>query len=116
MPSQPILAEVGSSFTSPPNIFPPPQGEGKGCGWGINATPVVSVELLQTDAPINQGNTGGPLTSLETGNIVGINTAGIRGAREIGTDALMVHPARAAGRGSGRSPPAGARQPKTVIG
>ena len=38
-------------------------------------------ELLQTDAPINQGNSGGPLISLETGRIVGINTAGIRGAQ-----------------------------------
>ena len=38
-------------------------------------------ELLQTDAPINQGNSGGPLISLETGGIVGINTAGIRGAQ-----------------------------------
>ena len=38
-------------------------------------------ELLQTDAPINQGNSGGPLISLEHGRIVGINTAGIRGAQ-----------------------------------
>jgi S1-C subfamily serine protease len=40
-----------------------------------------STELLQTDAPINQGNSGGPLISLETGRIVGINTAGIAGAQ-----------------------------------
>ena len=38
-------------------------------------------ELLQTDAPINQGNSGGPLISLEHGRIVGINTAGIAGAQ-----------------------------------
>src|SRR5688572_18917029 len=38
-------------------------------------------ELLQTDAPINQGNSGGPLISLEHGRIVGINTASIRGAQ-----------------------------------
>ncbi len=38
-------------------------------------------ELLQTDAPINAGNSGGPLISLENGRIVGINTASIRGAQ-----------------------------------
>lgn len=38
-------------------------------------------ELLQTDAPVNQGNSGGPLISLENGRVVGINTAGIRGAQ-----------------------------------
>ena len=38
-------------------------------------------ELLQTDAPINQGNSGGPLISLDSGRIVGINTASIRGAQ-----------------------------------
>jgi len=34
-------------------------------------------EVLQTDAPINQGNSGGPLISLRDGGIVGINTASI---------------------------------------
>jgi len=38
-------------------------------------------ELLQTDAPINQGNSGGPLISLDTGRIVGINTAQIQGSQ-----------------------------------
>jgi serine protease Do len=33
------------------------------------------LEMLQTDAPINPGNSGGPLISLETGKVVGINTA-----------------------------------------
>jgi S1-C subfamily serine protease len=33
--------------------------------------------MLQTDAPVNHGNSGGPLISLESGRVVGINTATI---------------------------------------
>ncbi len=38
-------------------------------------------DMLQTDAPINAGNSGGPLLSLETGRVVGISTAKIADAQ-----------------------------------
>jgi S1-C subfamily serine protease len=34
-------------------------------------------DMLQTDAPINAGNSGGPLISLETGRVLGLNTLSI---------------------------------------
>ncbi|MCP2500644.1 MAG: trypsin-like peptidase domain-containing protein [Deltaproteobacteria bacterium] len=53
--------------------------------WGLSFTGTRGIisgitsrflqEDLQTDAPINQGNSGGPLISLQHGKIVGINSA-----------------------------------------
>ena len=40
-------------------------------------------EFLQTDAPINPGNSGGPLINMETGKIIGINTAGTEQAQNM---------------------------------
>ncbi len=45
------------------------------------STARMSTEFLQTDAPINPGNSGGPLISQDTGEIVGINTAIIKGSQ-----------------------------------
>lgn len=53
--------------------------------WGLSFTGTRGIvsgvtslflqENLQTDAPINEGNSGGPLISLQHGRIVGINSA-----------------------------------------
>lgn len=53
--------------------------------WGLSFTGTRGIisgitshflqENLQTDAPINQGNSGGPLISLQHGRIVGINSS-----------------------------------------
>jgi S1-C subfamily serine protease len=55
--------------------------------WGLNFTGTQGVisgstekwgpTLLQTDTPINGGNSGGPLISMKTGHVVGINTSSI---------------------------------------
>ena len=60
--------------------------------WGLDYTGTRGIisgrtaklggEMLQTDAPINQGNSGGPLISLLNGKIVGINTAKVNKPRD----------------------------------
>ncbi len=64
--------------------------------WGLSYTGTRGIisgitsklggEMLQTDAAINGGNSGGPLISLKNGRIVGINTARIKDKRDQNTN------------------------------
>jgi S1-C subfamily serine protease len=69
-------------------------------------------DMLQTDAPINAGNSGGPLLSLETGRVVGISTAKIADEQVEGLSFAVPMPyactlLRILQAGSDPSPPVG---------
>lgn len=68
---------------APPNTGHPVGAFGHPNGFKFSGTRGVisgrtyrfGADWLQTDAPINGGNSGGPLISLVTGRVIGINTA-----------------------------------------
>ena len=57
-------------------------------GRSIESTPGVTLyDLIQTDTSINPGNSGGPLIDLN-GNLVGINTAVLRGSSGVSVEGI----------------------------
>jgi S1-C subfamily serine protease len=89
------IIAMDNSFIPPESVMPeldcgdlPRVGHAVGAfghPWGLSFTGTRGIisgitsrflqENLQTDAPINEGNSGGPLISLQHGKIVGINSA-----------------------------------------
>lgn len=60
-------------------------GTPEGLSWSVSKgiisalRDLESARLIQTDAAVNKGNSGGPLVDTETGKVVGINTMMLRG-------------------------------------
>ena len=85
----PSSAKARLNCSQDPELGTPVGAMGHPGGFSYTATKGVisgktarlSTEFLQTDAPINPGNSGGPLIDLRTGEIVGINTANIKGSQ-----------------------------------
>lgn len=83
LPVQPPEPEL--ECTAIPNVGHPVGAFGHPWGFRFTGTRGIASavtsrlgpEMLQTDAPINQGNSGGPLISLATGRVVGVNAATI---------------------------------------
>lgn len=51
----------------------------RGIVSGMRFEKLQGFELIQTDASVNPGNSGGPLIEIDKGKVIGINTAGMEG-------------------------------------
>ncbi len=64
-------------------------GAPRGVEWSVSrgilsaARDNNGVDTLQTDAAVNNGNSGGPLISLQTGRVIGVNSWGIQPSSDI---------------------------------
>lgn len=85
-----LQTEIDSNSNAKLACDDPPPGTGHPVGayghpWGFEYTGTQGVisgrttkwkqVMLQTDAPINSGNSGGPLISMRSGDVVGVNTS-----------------------------------------
>ena len=90
----PALKEASLGCTQDPGTGHPVGAYGH--PWGLNFTGTQGVisgsterwgpTRLQTDTPINGGNSGGPLISMKTGRVVGINTSSINSDEDQNTN------------------------------
>jgi 2-alkenal reductase len=79
-PGQPVIA-IGTALGDFQNTVT--AGIISGLHRQLDDTTLVAQDLIQTDAAINHGNSGGPLLDLE-GNVIGINTAVVRADDSVG--------------------------------
>lgn len=73
-PGQPVVA-IGTALGDFQNTVT--TGIISGLHRQLDGTTAATQDMIQTDAAINHGNSGGPLLDLE-GNVIGINTAVVR--------------------------------------
>lgn len=83
-PGQPVVA-IGSALGDFANTVTAGVVSALHRDLDSNSTSPSMKDLIQTDAAINHGNSGGPLLDL-TGKVIGINVAVVRGNSAMGTD------------------------------
>ena len=83
-PGQPVVA-IGSALGDFANTVTAGVVSALHRDLDANSTTPSMKDLIQTDAAINHGNSGGPLLDL-TGSVIGINVAVVRGTGNTGTD------------------------------